>query len=151
MNNRVNKGVTRIKQHMDVEMLKLDRADWLKETLNNKNVPEYGRASTISRDMQCAKAAATGWLSGALPRDMALGFRFADRYEFDVREWVMGTKQNPQTAEWENAIKTARAFEKTVADMSDDQFMMIVKLAMSKKDEELGALITALGTILQKK
>ena len=147
----MNKGVTRIKQHMDVEMLKPDRADWLKETLNNKNVPEYGRASTISRDMQCAKAAATGWLSGALPRDMALGFRFADRYDFDVREWVMGTKQNPQTAEWENAIKTARAFEKTVADMSDDQFMMIVKLAMSKKDEELGALITALGTILQKK
>ena len=147
----MNKGVTRIKQHMDVEMLKPDRADWLKETLNNKNVPEYGRASTISRDMQCAKAAATGWLSGALPRDMALGFRFADRYEFDVREWVMGTKQNPQTAEWENAINTARAFEKTVANMSDEQFMMIVKLAMTKKDDELGALISALGTILEKK
>ena len=136
---------------MDVEMLKIDRAEWLKETLNNKNVPQYGRASTISRDMQCAKAAATGWLSGTLPRDMALGFRFADRYEFDVREWVMGTTQNPQTAEWENAIKTARAFEKTVADMSDEQFMMIVKLAMSKKDDELGALISALGAILEKK
>jgi len=35
--------------------------------------------------------------------------------------------------------------------MSDEQFMMIVKLAMSKKDDELGALIKSLGTILEKK
>ena len=134
---------------MDVSMLKTERAEWLQETLNNKSVPLYGRASTISKDMQCAKAAATGWLAGTLPRDMALGFRFADKYEFDVREWVMGTKQNPQTAQWENAIKTARAFEKTVAGISDEQFMMIVKLAMTKKDDELGALINQLGTILK--
>lgn len=134
---------------MDVDMLKAERAEWLQETLNNKNVPEYGRASKISRDLQCAKAAAHGWLSGTLPRDMQLGFRFADQYDFDVREWVMGTTQSPQTAEWEEAIKTARAFEKTVADMSDEQFMMIVKLAMTNKEAELGALIGQLGSILK--
>ena len=60
---------------------------------------------------------------------MALGFKFADLYDFDVREWVLGTTQDPQTAQWHKAILTARAFEKTVAEMSDEQFMMIVKLA----------------------
>lgn len=144
-----NKELNAATTDMDVDMLKTERAEWLQVTLNNKNVPEYGRASKISRDLQCAKAAAHGWLSGALPRDMQLGFRFAEQYDFDVREWVMGSKQNPQTAEWEEAIKTARAFEKTVADMSDEQFMMIVKLAMTKKDDELGALINQLGTILK--
>ena len=43
---------------------------------------------------------------------MKLGFRFAEQYDFDVREWVMGTKRSPHSAQWENAIKTARAFEK---------------------------------------
>ena len=61
----------------------------------------------------------------------------------------MGTTQSPQTAEWEEAIKTARAFEKTVADMSDEQFMMIVKLAMTNKEAELGSLIGQLGSILK--
>ena len=129
-------------------MLKTERAEWLQETLNNKNVPEYGRASKISRDLQCAKAAAHGWLSGTLPRDMSLGFRFSDRYDFDVREWVTGTKQQPQTAQWEKAIKTARSFERTVGEMSDDQFMMIVNLASNKNDDELGAVVNELGTIL---
>ena len=130
-------------------MNKAERAEWLKETLNNKNVPLYGRASTISRELQCAKAAATGWLAGTLPRDMALGFKFADLYDFDVREWVLGTTQNPQTAQWQKAILTARAFEKTVAEMSDEQFMMIVKLAMTKEDDELATVISQLGTILK--
>ena len=130
-------------------MNKAERAEWLKETLNNKNVPLYGRASTISRELQCAKAAATGWLAGTLPRDMALGFKFADLYDFDVREWVLGTTQNPQTAQWQKAILTARAFEKTVAEMSDEQFTMIVKLAMTKEDDELATVISQLGTILK--
>lgn len=130
-------------------MNKAERAEWLKETLNNKNVPLYGRASTISRELQCAKAATTGWLAGTLPRDMALGFKFADLYDFDVREWVLGTTQDPQTARWQKAILTARAFERTVAEMSDEQFMEIVKLAMTKEDDELAALISQLGTILK--
>ena len=130
-------------------MDKTERAEWLKETLNNKNVPLYGRASTISRELQCAKAAATGWLAGTLPRDMALGFKFADLYDFDVREWVLGTTQDPQTAQWKKAILTARAFERTVAEMSDEQFMMIVKLAMTKEDDELATVISQLGTILK--
>ena len=129
-------------------MNKNDRADWLSETLNDKGVPLYGRASTISRDMQCAKAAATGWLTGALPRDMQLGFRFADQYDFDVREWVMGTKRSPQSAQWENAVKTARAFEKTVARVIDEQFMMIVKLAMTRRENEMGSLLKELGEML---
>ena len=80
---------------------------------------------------------------------MALGFKFADLYDFDVREWVLGTTQNPQTAQWQKAILTARAFEKTVAEMSDEQFMMIVKLAMTKEDDELATVISQLGTILK--
>lgn len=132
-------------------MTKTERAEWLEQTLNNKGVPLYGRASTISRDLQCAKAVAHGWLTGALPRDMKLGFRFADRYTFDVREWVMGTQQSPDSEKWEKAIATARAFEKTVAEISDEQFMMIVKLAMNKEDDELAGLIAELGAILKTK
>ena len=129
-------------------MTKTERAEWLDKTLHDRGVPLYGRASTISRDMQCAKAAAHGWLTGALPRDMQLGFRFADQYDFDVREWVTGEKQNPLSTQWESAIKTARAFEKNVFNMSDEQFMMIVKLAMTKGEDEMSGLVNELGIIL---
>ena len=126
-----------------------ERADWLHDTLDARGIPSYGRASLISRDMQCAKAASTGWLKGTLPRDMKLGFRFADQYNFDVRECVMGTKQEPDEANWARAIQTARAFERTVANLSDDQFMMIVKLAMAEEADQLGELLNQLGNILR--
>ncbi len=126
-----------------------ERADWLHETLDARGIPSYGRASIISRNMQCAKAASTGWLKGTLPRDMRLGFRFADQYGFDVREWVMGTKQEANEANWSRAINTARAFEKTVASLSDDQFMMIVKLAMAEEADQLSELLNQLGNILR--
>ena len=61
----------------------------------------------------------------------------------------VGDNSRPANRAVEKAILTARAFEKTVAEMSDEQFMMIVKLAMTKEDDELAALISQLGTILK--
>lgn len=130
-------------------MDKTERAEWLKKTLNDRNVPMYGRASTIARELQCAKAVSTGWLTGALPRDMTLGFKFADRYDFDVREWVTGHGDDLQTRNWGKAIKTARAFEKVTGTLEDEQFLMIVNLAMTKEDDELATVIEQLGTILK--
>tara|TARA_S200002703_G_scaffold147846_1_gene143995 strand:+ start:682 stop:1209 length:528 start_codon:yes stop_codon:yes gene_type:complete len=73
-------------------MKKEDRAAWLAKYLDEKGIALYGRASRISRDLKCAKAAATGWLNGTLPRDMELGMRFCEFYGIDLKEWVLGEK-----------------------------------------------------------
>ena len=90
------------------------RAAWLAKFFDEKGIALYGRASRISRDLGCAKAAATGWLGGALPRDMELGMRFCDFYGIDMREWVAGEKTKQVSLDTERlhtALTLVRAFE----------------------------------------
>ena len=63
-----------------------------------------------------------------LAKRYGAGVQVHNLYDFDVREWVLGQLKTRKLAV-AKAILTARAFEKTVAEMSDEQFMMIVKLA----------------------
>ena len=95
-------------------MKKEDRAAWLAKFFEEKGIALYGRASRISRDLQCAKAVATGWLHGTLPRDMELGMRFCDFYGIDMREWVTGEKTKKVSLETERlhtALTLIRKFE----------------------------------------
>tara|TARA_B100000519_G_C14050579_1_gene347191 strand:- start:190 stop:621 length:432 start_codon:yes stop_codon:yes gene_type:complete len=105
---------------------KTERAEFIARMLDLAGIPKYGRASRISRDLQCAKAAATGWLNGSLPRDMELAFRFADFYEIDVREWVTGEKPPPTTdlEKMKYAIRLVKRFEaETQIEWGTDDFI----------------------------
>ena len=95
-------------------MKKEDRAAWLAKFFDESGIALYGRASRISRDLGCAKAAATGWLGGALPRDMELGMRFCEFYGIDLKEWVFGEKTKQVSLDTERlhtALTLVRAFE----------------------------------------
>ena len=111
-----------------------ERAEFVARVLDLAGIPKYGRASRISRDLQCAKAAATGWLNGSLPRDMELAFRFADFYEIDVREWVTGEKPPPTTVleKMEYAIRLVKRFEaETQIEWGTDDFIEQVKVVLA--------------------
>ena len=96
-------------------MTKEERAVWIAQALERAGIALYGRASRISKDLGCAKADATGWLNGSLPRDMELAFRFADFYEIDIREWVTGEKtragSEPDRTKVADAIRLVKRFE----------------------------------------
>ncbi len=96
-------------------MTKDERATWIAQALERAGIALYGRASRISKDLGCAKAASTGWLNGSLPRDLELAFRFADFYEIDLREWVTGEKsiaaRGQSIENMRHAIKLVRQFE----------------------------------------
>lgn len=113
---------------------KTERAEFIARTLDLAGIPRYGRASIISRDLQCAKAAATGWLNGSLPRDMELAFRFADFYEVDVREWVTGEKSPPTTdiEKMEYAIRLVKRFEaETQIEWGTDDFIEQIRVVLA--------------------
>tara|TARA_Y100000114_G_C11736448_1_gene316452 strand:- start:162 stop:572 length:411 start_codon:yes stop_codon:yes gene_type:complete len=112
-------------------LLKEDRAKWLSKTLDARGIPEYGRASRISKDIGCANAVATGWIRGTLPRDVVLGFKFCDFYNIDFREWTFGIPSVVVSEQWFEAIATAREFEEAYRnDLTTDQFIGVVKLAL---------------------
>lgn len=124
-------------------MLKEDRAKWLSKTLDARGIPEYGRASRISKDIGCANAVATGWIRGTLPRDVVLGFKFCDFYNIDFREWTFGIPSVVVSEEWLRAIAMAREFEEAYdRTLTTDQFIGVVKLAL--KAETPGFLAQAL-------
>ena len=124
-------------------MLKEDRAKWLSKTLDARGIPEYGRASRISKDIGCANAVATGWIRGTLPRDVVLGFKFCDFYNIDFREWTFGIPSVVVSEEWLRAIAMAREFEEAYdRSLTTDQFIGVVKLAL--KAETPGFLAQAL-------
>ena len=113
---------------------KTERAEFIARMLDLAGIPKYGRASRISRDLQCAKAAATGWLHGSLPRDMELAFRFADFYEIDVREWVTGEKPPPTTdlEKMKYAIRLVKRFEaETQIEWGTDDFIEQVGVVLA--------------------
>ncbi len=132
-------------------MNKEERAEWLKKTLSGADVPMYGRASTVAKELNCAKAAATGWLNGSLPRDIELAYRVCEYYKFDLREWVYGIPAKADHDEWGRAISIARAFESNFESLDDDQFFMIVKLALKSQNKgQLPELLEELGSIIKK-
>ena len=112
-------------------MIKSERAEWLSKHLDRCGIPMYGRASRISKEVGCANAVATGWIRGSLPRDLVLGFKFADLYGFDVREWTFGVPSKVVSEEWMNAITIAKDFEATLAaPLATDKFIGVVKIAL---------------------
>ena len=133
-------------------MLKEDRAKWLNKTLDARGIPEYARASRISKDLDCANAVATGWIRGSLPRDVALGFKFCDQYNIDFREWTFGIQQTVVSEGWLEAIAVAREFEESCRKkLTTDQFIRVIELALkaenprflSETPQELGNIFSA--------
>ena len=112
-------------------MIKEERSKWLNAHLDRYGMPLYGRASRISKEVGCSNAVATGWIRGSLPRDLVLGFKFADLSGFDVRKWTFGVPGKVVNEEWLSAITIARDFEATLdKPLSTDQFIGVVKIAM---------------------
>ena len=129
--------------------MKEDRAKWLNKTLDARGIPEYGRASRISKDLDCANAVATGWIRGSLPRDVALGFKFCDRYNIDFREWTFGMQQPVVSEGWLEAIAVAREFEESCRKkLTTDQFIRVIELALKAENPRfLSETMQELGNI----
>lgn len=109
-------------------MNKEDRSNWIEKKLNAAGMPAYGRASAISRALGCSNAVAQGWLNGSLAKDMELGLRFADQYNFSLREWVSGNTDNSIDMRWLSSIRLAREFEEEFGALTAQQFILVVEL-----------------------
>jgi hypothetical protein len=119
-------------------MNKEDRSKWLEKKLNAAGMPAYGRASAISRALGCSNAVAQGWLNGSLSKDMELGLRFADQYNFTLREWVYGEDADRGLdMRWLSSIRLAREFEEEFGRLTAEQFILVVELVAS--DDKGGA------------
>lgn len=121
-----------------LSMNKEDRSKWLEKKLNAAGMPAYGRASAISRALGCSNAVAQGWLNGSLSKDMELGLRFADQYNFTLREWVYGEDADRGLdMRWLSSIRLAREFEEEFGRLTAEQFILVVELVAS--DDKGGA------------
>ena len=110
-------------------MNKGDRSKWIEKKLNTAGMPAYGRASAISRALGCSNAVAQGWLNGSLAKDMELGLRFADQYNFTLREWVTGEEADRGLdMRWLSSIRLAREFEEEFGALTAEQFILVVEL-----------------------
>ena len=110
-------------------MDKSERAKWIEKKLNAAGMPAYGRASAISRALGCSNAVAQGWLNGSLAKDMELGLRFADQYNFTLREWVTGEMADRGLdMRWLSSIRLAREFEEEFGTLTAEQFILVVEL-----------------------
>jgi len=122
----------------ELSMNKEDRSKWLEKKLNAAGMPAYGRASAISRALGCSNAVAQGWLNGSLSKDMELGLRFADQYNFTLREWVYGEDADRGLdMRWLSSIRLAREFEEEFGRLTAEQFILVVELVAS--DDKGGA------------
>ena len=96
------------------KMDKEERKAWVSRLLSSKGLPEYGRASRVTKDVECSHAMASSWLIGQMPKDMELAARFARTYETTVEEWVTGEKVEVPTtlhSEYEEAVFKAFEFQ----------------------------------------
>ena len=107
------------------------RAEWLDKKLTSLGVPSYGRASQISKEIQCANPVVTGWLRGSLPSSMDLCFKFCDRYGINPKAWWRCEEVEEDfisSKHLAEVLKLARQFEKTYAgELNDDQYFWVVK------------------------
>ena len=127
---------------MDVS--KEDRGVWLNAHLDSQDVPQYGRAAHITKRVGCSNAVAAGWLRGSLPQDMALAIKFADDFHVPLRNWVYACNDgvvSPGSGgipanRVDYVIKMARKFERDEGELSDEQFVYIVKKLAAERDTE---------------
>ena len=142
-----------------MDVTKDDRATWLNDTLSARGVDAYGRAATISKDIGCSNAVASGWLRGSLPKDMELAFKFCDRYEISLRAWVYCISDgsyDPDSdaisgARIETIISQARCFEREHGSLTDAQMAHVIRrlnAADNPKQElkQLGEVVTLFNT-----
>tara|TARA_R110000764_G_scaffold97335_1_gene181547 strand:+ start:227 stop:637 length:411 start_codon:yes stop_codon:yes gene_type:complete len=61
--------------------------------IEKAGVPTWGRATRLSETCNISPATAAGWLTGSLPRDSVALLLCADKFNFDVYEWVAGVSR----------------------------------------------------------
>ena len=127
------------------------RAVWLDKKLTSLGVPSYGRASQISKELECANPVVTGWLRGSLPSSMDLCFRFCDRYGINPKSWWLCKEVEDDfiaAKDLQEVLSLARQFEKQyMGELSDEQFHWVVK-TISANGVENEAITQKIGEIL---
>jgi hypothetical protein len=115
-------------------MEKKERAAWINAKLDEAKVPEYGRAATIAKRIDCSNAVCQGWLQGSLPKDLGLAIRFSKEFGIDLEEWATGASGGGTTSESRvprsdavEAARLAREIEQG-RELSEDQFLQVVDL-----------------------
>ena len=64
-----------------------------------------------------------------MAKDMELGLRFADQYNFTLREWVTGEEADRGLdMRWLSSIRLAREFEEEFGALTAEQFILVVEL-----------------------
>lgn len=110
-------------------MDKSGRAIWLNKKLGDAKIPEYGRAATIAKRIECSNAVCQGWLQGSLPKDLKLAMTFSREFNINLHEWVTGEPMpEAERGRWQTSVKIARRFEREMGELSDDQFIMVTDL-----------------------
>ena len=136
-------------------MEKKERADWLNRQLANKGIPEYGRAATLAKRIDCSNAVCQGWLQGSLPKDLKLALSFSREFDVNLNEWVTGVPLSAKDQEdMQNAVLVARRFEKEMGELTDDQFIMVSKLIYENEQADKGSIeqtLKVVASIVQNK
>ena len=129
-------------------MEKKDRADWLNRQLSSKGIPEYGRAATIAKRIDCSNAVCQGWLQGSLPKDLKLALSFSREFDINLNEWVTGQRMSEADLQnMQDAVLAARRFEKEMGELTDDQFIMVSQLIYKNEQVDKGSIEQTLNVV----
>ena len=73
---------------METEEKKERRSKIINAALDAANVPEWGRAAAIVKQIGCDPASAAAWVKGSLPSQPERLIDMCDAYDIDLYLWV---------------------------------------------------------------
>lgn len=112
-----------------------ERAQFLKEALDDAGVEGYGRLKKLTEVIGVSKPTAQGWLRGALPSDATQFLTVCDMYNIDPHEWVFGEskKTTTQVQDLANVLGAVSAFkEKRDVNLTDEQTAKLILIMLEE-------------------
>ena len=135
---------------METDEKKERRSKIINAALDAANVPEWGRAAAIVKQIGCTPASAQAWVRGSLPSEPERLIAMCDAYDIDLYLWVdfkSRKKSEPVNALLDSVIYVKDFETKSNLTLDPEQF---AHLCGAYLDVEKRASMEELVSILKK-